>query len=494
MLNILQSSRICFIFILSILFIMPGCGGGGGGGVDNTGPAPGPTPTTAVTISGTVSGTDICVYDDTVNSSRGCTTAAGTGTSKTFSIALPVPGRYRIYLKENAGLPNETVYPLYQGGTNAFAFDSSVPSTLDLGFVHTVTGYAVPTIGFLGTGVTVMPQIGAVPSAISSSVFTYLDIVGAWQVLGLSTKNGLNSWFRGSVNIDGNGNMTWTGSTTYKNGAAATFTNEVLNVISSGFVASSISMFRGLFTMNKKMIVATGTAPDSSACLYILLKKEKFNYVLADLAGTTGTTWRTQTLVAGDSGSYTGWVRGTLTCNTLGVCSSSFVDANNFAHSDSKTLSISSEGAITDTNVADPSFYGFLSSDGKTLVSGMNDSGGGYSLSISHKVDAQASYIISDLNGGWYGNFLRTSNVAGYDEWERARLKLDGGTYTIVDSQSPSGSGTGTGTFALSPSGTFVADGDPSSMGYVNPDKNLIIATQTENSIPDWALIILLKK
>jgi hypothetical protein len=484
-------------YILSsflVAFIIAGCGGGGGD--SGGGEAPSATPTTVVTISGTVSGTDICVYDDTVGGSRGCTTATGTGTSKTFSIALPVPGSYRIYLKENAGLPNETVYPLYQGGTNAFAFDSSVPSTLDLGFVHTVTGYAVPTYGFLGPGVTVMPQIGAVPPAISSSVFTYFDIVGAWQVIGLSTKNGLNSWFRGSVSIDGNGNLTWSSSTTFKNNVATVFTNEVLNVISSGFVASSVSKFRGLFTLNKKMIVATGTAPDSSACLYIMLKKDKSNYALTDLAGASGTTWRTQMLVAGDSPSYTGWVRGTMTVNNTGVTTTPFTDIIGSTSLGLGTLTIAADGGITSSTVS--SFFGFLSSDGKTLVYGMNDSGG-FGLSISHKVDASAIYSPANLNGQWYGNFIRTSDSDTFNEWERAWLNLSGGsgtsgTYSIVDSQSPSGSYTGAGTFTLDAGGAFIADGDPSSLGYVNPDKNLIIATQTENTIPDWTLVILLKK
>jgi hypothetical protein len=68
--------------------------------------------------------------------------------------------------------------------------------------------------------------------------------------------------------------------------------------------------------------------------------------------------------------------------------------------------------------------------------------------------------------------------------------------YTIIDGQSPTGSvSSGSGSFTLSASGLFVAD-VPSSLGYVNPDKNLVIATQTqlEGSVTTWALILLLKK
>jgi hypothetical protein len=469
-----------------VIILLIGCGGGGGG--DNPGPAPGPAPTTSVTISGTVSGTDICIYDDTVGGARGCTTATGTGTSKTFSIGLPVPGTYRLYLKENAGMPDETIYPVYQGGTNVFAFDSSVPSTLNLGFVHTVTGYAVPTVGILGTGVTAKPENRSVPPAISSSVFTQLDIVGAWQVFGLCTKNSLNSWFRGVINVNGSGTMTWISSTTYKNGAPVTLDNDTLSVISSGFISSSTNAFLGTITRDKKMILATGTAKDSSSCLYVMLKEEKSNYILADLAGA----WRTQMLVTGDSPQYTGWVRGPMTISTLGVATTTFVDRNGNTQTGPGTLAIATDGSITSSSVS--SFYGFLSSDGNTLVYGMNDGGGGYSLSISHKVDTLASYALSDLNGYWYGNILMTSDVATDNEWERARVDIASGTYTIVDSVSPNGSFSGSATVALSTAGVFSVAADPPSLGYVNPGKNLIIATQTDNAIPDWTFIILLKQ
>jgi hypothetical protein len=58
------------------------------------------------------------------------------------------------------------------------------------------------------------------------------------------------------------------------------------------------------------------------------------------------------------------------------------------------------------------------------MVFGMNDGGSEYNHSIPYKVDALASYSISDMDGGCYENILRTSDVANFNEWGRVRLKI----------------------------------------------------------------------
>ena len=128
--------------ILSILFaiFLTACGSGGGGGGSDSGGGGNGGGATNATITGTVTGTTVVAVDENGNEVNRNT---ATGSPKTFTLTVPVGGKYKLYLIENEGTSNEKVYPLYQGTTNVFSIASAV--TIDLGFVDTTSGVAVPT-------------------------------------------------------------------------------------------------------------------------------------------------------------------------------------------------------------------------------------------------------------------------------------------------------------------------------------------------------------
>ena len=121
--------------ILTVLLavFLTACGSGGGDSNGGAGSA-----TTAI-ITGSVAGTVIIAVDDNDNEVASDT---ATGSPKTFTLNVPIGGNYRFYFIENENTSTEEVYPLYQGTTNVFSLASAV--TIDLGFVDTTSGVAVP--------------------------------------------------------------------------------------------------------------------------------------------------------------------------------------------------------------------------------------------------------------------------------------------------------------------------------------------------------------
>src|SRR4030042_3272743 len=124
---------LALLLFLSILPFVLSCGGGGGDG-DGGG-------ATSATITGTVAGTVIVAIDEN-NNEVSRVTATGAGSPKSFTLTVPVGGKYRFYLIENEGTANEKVFFIYQDTTNVFNISSAV--MIDLGFVYTSSGVAVP--------------------------------------------------------------------------------------------------------------------------------------------------------------------------------------------------------------------------------------------------------------------------------------------------------------------------------------------------------------
>ncbi|MFH1373927.1 MAG: hypothetical protein ABII79_09045 [bacterium] len=92
------------------------------------------------TITGTVAGTVIVAIDQNNNEVTRNTAA---GTPKRFTITVPIGGTYRFYFIENEDTISENIFPLYwQGSTNKFSITSA--STIDMGFVDTSIGVAIP--------------------------------------------------------------------------------------------------------------------------------------------------------------------------------------------------------------------------------------------------------------------------------------------------------------------------------------------------------------
>ena len=173
-----------FMFLaLTGFVLLTACGGGGGsdGGGGNNNQTP--PPATNATITGTVAGTTVKAFDLSGNEVASNT---ATGNPKTFSLNVPANGSYKFYLIENEGTASERVYALYQGTTNVFNIASAV--TIDLGFVDTSTGKAVPTNNPLNvTGVTSGGENTAIPPSLikqytASGTYTYNSVTGALTI------------------------------------------------------------------------------------------------------------------------------------------------------------------------------------------------------------------------------------------------------------------------------------------------------------------------
>lgn len=370
--------------ILSILFaiFLTACGGGGGSGNNGGG-------TPNATIKGTVAGTVVVAVDENDNEVDRDT---ATGSPKSFTLTVPVGEKYRFFFIENEGTANERVFTLYQGTTNVFFITSAV--IIDLGFVDTSTGVAVPENNPLDvSGVNSGGENTSNPSSLSGSAFTTNDLQGTWNYLGLISGDSPDQtpgWYWGSFKINSKGKVTFTSSVTDSLGNPPyTPTGGTFNISSSGIVtASYVNSFRGVMNKNKDMIVATATmAPGDSQGvngynLQIALKSGG-TYDISDLQGT----WHGHVLASGDSPQWIGWAYFKMTVDNNG--NGQFISINRsdgnstLPQPNSVSLSIASDGIITQDGK--PSLHGVMSKDKNIIVMTMDDGGEGYDLLILQK-------------------------------------------------------------------------------------------------------------
>jgi predicted secreted protein len=151
---------LALLLFLSIFPFVLSCGGGGGGGDSSEG--------NNATITGTVAGTVIVAIDEN-NNEVARVSATGAGSPKSFTLIVPVGSKYRLYFIENEGTANEKVFFLYQDTTNVFNISSAV--TIDLGFVDTSSGVAVPANNPLDvSGVTSGGQDTSLPQGVNDNL------------------------------------------------------------------------------------------------------------------------------------------------------------------------------------------------------------------------------------------------------------------------------------------------------------------------------------
>ncbi len=207
--------------ILSILFaiFLTACGSGGGGGSDSGGGGNGGGNgggATNATITGTVAGTTVVAVDENDNEVDRDT---ATGSPKTFTLTIPIGGKYKFYFIENEGTSNVKISPLYQGQSNVFSINSAI--TINLGFVDTTTGLAVPTNNPFSQGATDAGEDTTNP-IVTINVASYANLAGRWEyqrtvppstvtpwaleVLGIISKNEKDVFLLQEYDEDGDAN------------------------------------------------------------------------------------------------------------------------------------------------------------------------------------------------------------------------------------------------------------------------------------------------
>ena len=463
--------------VASLLAVLVACQGGGGDG--------GGTPTGTATITGTVSGTTIVAYDSQGNRVAEAV-PTGTPPNRVFSIALPVGRTYVLFLVENEGTASQRVFPLYTDvtlTTNLLAI--AEPGTIDLGFVDTTSGNAIPSHDPLfANGVSRAGQSTSVPAALTSSgtVFTQADLVGSWALHSIAVTPMTTGWLRARFIVGVDGLAEWgqlAGSVPI--GAVPPVH---LRSAPGGVVTMVESDFRGVMSRSKDLVAWIMSSPnevDPSNPIKSLgfLQKLGTGADASRLAGTyrfhqmkgMGTT----DLVAGRGS----WARGDLVV-TPGLAVSApeaafetSDPAHNSTASHTGHLAIAADGTVTSTENA--TFHGTLSLDGNTLVATATEAGEQLLLVLQR---SGGGFTAPDLVGTWtYRQLEYWPRTLG--QWAHGKASIDASLNAMMVEASQPGMPEGPIPVAISGGGLITLTGDPSFRGALSVDKGLLVGTTT---------------
>lgn len=468
--SIIRRLDVQIVFALFVLCFFVGCGGGGG---DTAAPSPSPVITTA-TITGTVAGTTIVAY----NATTGAEVARGvaSGTPKNFTLSLPTGVSYKIYLLENEGTANQRIYPLYQGTTNVFAIGSSSNVTINLGYVNTTSGVAVPTNNPLNvSGVTSGGANTTIPIDIASSAFALSDLSGSWSYQGLKC-GAAGQWYYGSANFDNAGTVTFPTDRITSSGPRTT-SSQVFSITSSGLVsvpAFTEIMFHGLMSVDKSLLIATHTS-DTGVYDLGIWQKSGATFTTADLSGT----WNFHGLWAGSSA---GWYYGVANITSGGAVTypNQTTTSTGPSTSSSHYFSITSAGITTvpsDTSY----WHGVMSSDKSLMISTRFLSATAYTLQVWQK--SGATFSESDMQGTWKFTALTSGTDFAWQGWVYGRATISGSNMTWSDIIARgAASSSFSGSISITPDGIITPLNADQGLFHavMSNDKRMMIATMND--------------
>lgn len=203
-------------------------------------------------------------------------------------------------------------------------------------------------------------------------------------------------------------------------------------------------------------------------------------YTISDLQGT----WNIFSLASGSD--WNGWCHDKLNVDSNGNVTSDvkLCSDGSTTPSESGTFSINSNGIIGMSSR--PSFHGVMSKS-KDIIVGTTTAGNHYYLVVAQKSDPAATYSTSDFSGAW--NFHDIISGSWYG-WCYGPMNIDlAGSGTSTRTCSDGGSRNGT--FTVDASGIVRDPSDPSFYGFMNKNKDLIVATGTAGT--QYALIMMQK-
>lgn len=392
-----------------VTMALTACSGGGGGGSNFLAPAG----MTTATISGAVSGTTFVAVDANSNAETGrvAASASTAGGEKTFSLPLPSGRTYKFYLIENEGTSAARLFPLYQGAANKFSI--SAITTIELGFIGTASGIALPANDMTKVGgVAAVGEDKTIPAPLASIAFSSVDLQGSWNVLQMVA--GANPrWVQGKVDIDAGGIAPAGG---YQSSAgsgtspAAAYTITASGVVT--FPSGTIGSFQGIMAKDKGLIVGTYT-PNAGDFGLVMMVRSGGTYVQTDLQGT----WSYNRLL---TGAAQGWNRGNVAIDAAGAASFTGVVTNSGVGADSSNvLQIDAAGVITDPS--NTNSYGVISQDKNLLFIVTTEVDGSVSITTLTRIGG-ATFSSSDFLGTWRMNWL-TAGISSF--WGRALLITD---------------------------------------------------------------------
>jgi hypothetical protein len=429
-----------------------------------------------------VAGTTVKVFDLSGNEVASNT---ATGNPKTFTLNVPAGGSYKFYLIENEGTASERVYALYSDNTatsNVFNIASAV--TINLGFVSTATGNAVPTNNPLNvSGVSSGGENTTIPASISNSAFGLADLQGTWNfhvlISGDSPAWSGVGWGYGTFTIDNAGNLTFT-SYTRSNGVTTLPPADTISITSSGIVSfPATPVTHGVMSQDKNMIVGTDTGGSGDYVLFIA-QRSGGTFTSNDFIGT----WNFHSLTSGDSPAYLGWSYGTASIDSNGIYTESSHTRSDGSSdlNPSVTFAITADGIIT--IIGATTFHGVMSQDKNMIVGTHTDGGGGYGLIILQK--AGGTFAQTDLTGTWNLHGLTSGdNPPQWIGWFYGGTSIDSSGNLACSFYMNSGGDTTCGgdlMFSISSTGevTEIGGNLPDFHSVMNQNKDIIVGTMTD--------------
>jgi hypothetical protein len=398
--------RFIAVLFVSLTLFLGACGGGGGEATPNA------------TITGTVLGTTVMAVDAGTNAVVSSITADPS--TKTFSLQLPIGRNYKFYLIENEGTTFERSYPVYvfNQGQKQNVFALSQANTIDLGFVDTASGAAVPELGLAqmeSLGMSPVSFDSTVPSSLDGTFFTSADMAGVWNIHGIADTR---AWFHTTMTISSsNGAVNW-GSPVSNNAGFQTAlsgrTTMSLIMMPGGVMNSpGDDNFNAFMGSSRLLFVATdlfpSSPPPSVHQMFIAQKAPtRSDFSTTDLCDNSGCTWEVQGIINGPS--FNGWMQGHVTFDTQGniVISGTKItrnDRSDFPFSGQAQVS-QYTGQITitpDIHAYLSSFHGTINDDANEIVATLND---GLSPSDACLLVLQKStntgHTNADFGGTWY--------------------------------------------------------------------------------------------
>ncbi|HUM10885.1 MAG TPA: hypothetical protein VLT82_08065 [Myxococcaceae bacterium] len=474
-------ARPLFLALAALEFALLSCGGGGNGNQGSR----------SVVLTGTVTGTSVAAYDET--GGRTLAVATGSTVPKSFSLTLTTGHIYALFLLENEGSANQRVYPLFADASATInLLKLSEPGTIDLGFVDTSSGNALPSKNPLyANGVSAAGRSSTIPAdlAAGSIVFGSADLTGRWALHAIAVTPATVEWLRATVDVASDGMASFVA---VEASVPLGYPPAVLLTLTpGGMLQMAQSDFLGAMGSRKDLVAWTATFDPLGQTLGVLVRQSS-GRTGSELVGVFDFHRFKGIGSAESTGGRGSWARGRLTIDAqlgLSVVSGTF-QTSDPAHDTPGGLdgvaAVSGDGTVT--LGGDPSFRGTLSPDGNALVATTTD-GAEHTLLILQR--ASSGVAATALDGTWSLRQLeyQPDTIA---EWTRGKATVAAGVATLIELAPSSGSSDPV-PVTVSPEGVVTISGDTGFQGTLSAGGRLLVGTTSVDSGATTQMVVLVK-
>jgi hypothetical protein len=504
----LISLRLLALLFVGLTLSLAACGGGGGGAAPNA------------TITGTVLGTTVMAVDAATNVV--VSSVIADPSTKVFSMQLPIGKNYKCYLLENEGTTFERSYPVYvfNQGQSQNVFSISQANTIDLGFMDTASGAAVPALGLSqmeNLGMSPVSFDSTVPSTLNGTFFSPGDMQGAWNMHGIADDG---AWFHTTMTIGSNGavNMGTPVSSDLNFQDTLAARTMSLSMTPGGVMNSPGNTdFNAFMGSSRQMFIATDLFPSAHQMYVAQRVPSGVKFSTTNLQGT----WQVQGLMNGSS-LFNGWMEGSVTFEADGSIDPNLTkmtrnDGNPFTLN---AAEVDGNGTVTMSGSPQLKFHGTMNQNKDRIVATLTDSTTGSSCLLVLQKSTNTSHTNADFGGTWYmhnvavvsgsGDGRADFGAAHFDTSGNATMERfsTNPAFTTTSSSllmfsmtiNPQGMMGGMNGFpgmtgSAMIGGTMPGTGTAGFGGFMNMDNSLFITnmTNTQGGTTNWDMMILQK-